>query len=127
LQLSVIAVGATSGIGESTLKQFYRQTNKPRVYFVGRYSSRHLAPRIYADSSSRTDLGIELRNEEAANRIISELKSFQPEGELTFIKKDLTLLQSVDEICEELKAKEKKINVLFMSQGTMSLKGRDGD
>jgi NAD(P)-dependent dehydrogenase (short-subunit alcohol dehydrogenase family) len=66
------------------------------------------------------------RNEEAANRIISELKSFQPDGELTFIKKDLTLLQSVDEVCEEVKAKEKKLNLLFMSQGTMSLKGRDG-
>lgn len=68
-----------------------------------------------------------LRNEEAANRIISELKSTQPDGELTFIKKDLSLLQSVDEVCEEIKTKEKKLNVLFMSQGTMSLKGRDGD
>lgn len=35
--LRLIAVGATSGIGETTLKQFYRQTNRPRVYFVGRY------------------------------------------------------------------------------------------
>lgn len=67
------------------------------------------------------------RNEEAANRIISDLKSAQPDGELIFIKKDLTLLQSVDEVCEEIKTKEKKLNVLFMSQGTMSLKGRDGD
>ena len=36
-KLSKSVAGATSGIGESTLKQFYRQTTKPRVYLVGRY------------------------------------------------------------------------------------------
>lgn len=82
---------------------------------------------IQTDQASILIEPVFLRNEEAANRIISELKSFQPDGELTFIKKDLTLLQSVDEVCEEIRAKEKKLNLLFMSQGTMSLKGRDGN
>ncbi|MCJ1268498.1 hypothetical protein MMC22_008386 [Lobaria immixta] len=98
--LVALFTGATSGIGESTLKQFYRQTTKPRVYLVG-------------------------RSEEAANRIISELKAIQPDGQLTFIKKDLSLLKNVDEVCDEIKAKEKKLNLLFMTQGTSSLKGRD--
>ena len=66
------------------------------------------------------------RSQDAAERIISELKSIQPEGETTFIGKDLTLLKNVDEVCDEIKAKEKKLNLLFMTQGTMSLKGRDG-
>ena len=57
---------------------------------------------------------------------MSELKNIQPEAETTFIKKDLTLLKNVDEVCEEIKAKEKKLNLLFMTQGTMSMKGRDG-
>lgn len=73
------------------------------------------------------ELKYKYRNEEAAGRLISELKGLQPDGEVTFIKKDLTLLKSVDEVCEEIKAKEKKLNLLFMSQGTLSLKGRDGE
>lgn len=36
-KLSKPVAGGTSGIGESTLKQFYRQTTNPRVYLVGRY------------------------------------------------------------------------------------------
>ena len=57
---------------------------------------------------------------------MSELKTIQPDAESTFIRKDLTLLKNVDEVCDEIKAKETKLNVLFMSQGTLSLKGRDG-
>ena len=67
------------------------------------------------------------RSQEAADRIISELKNIQPEGQTTFLRKDLTLLENVDDVCNEIKAKEKKLNLLFMTQGTMSLKGRDGD
>ena len=67
------------------------------------------------------------RNELAADKIISEIKHIQPDAEATFIKKDLTLLKNVDEVCEEVKAKEKKINLLFMTQGKYSsLKGREG-
>lgn len=98
--LVAVFVGATSGIGESTLKQFCRHTIKPRVYFVG-------------------------RSQDAAGRIISELKTIQPDAETTFIRKDLTLLKNVDEVCDEIKAREANLNLLFMSQGTMSLKGRD--
>lgn len=32
----------------------------------------------------------------------------------------------MDEVCDEIKAKETNLNLLFMSQGAMSLKGRDG-
>ena len=66
------------------------------------------------------------RSQDAADRIVSELKTIQPDAETTFIRKDLTLLKNVDEVCDEIKSKETKLNLLFMSQGTMSLKGRDG-
>ena len=66
------------------------------------------------------------RNKDAAERITSELKTMQPDAETAFIQKDLTLLKNVDEVCNEIKAKETKLNLLFMSQGTLSMKGRDG-
>ena len=47
------------------------------------------------------------------------------DGTYAFIKKDVSLLQNVDEACEEIKSKESKVNLLFMSSGTMSLKGRE--
>ncbi|CAD6584834.1 MAG: hypothetical protein ASARMPREDX12_001764 [Alectoria sarmentosa] len=65
------------------------------------------------------------RSQDAADRIVLELKTIQPDAETTFIRKDLTLLKNVDEVCDEIKSKETKIDLLFMSQGTMSLKGRD--
>ena len=50
----------------------------------------------------------------------------QPDAEAAFIQKDLTLLKNVDEVCNEIKAKETNLNLLFMAQGTLSTKGRDG-
>ena len=125
--LRVNVVGATSGIGESTVKQFCRHTIKPRLYFIGRWVS----PNLRTSSKEVRVLRINLtnwlfRSQDAGDRIISELKTIQPAAETTFIRKDLTLLKNVDEVCNEIKAKEKKLNLLFMSQGTMSLKGRDG-
>ena len=66
------------------------------------------------------------RSQDAADRILSELKAIQPDGETTFIRKDLTMLKNVDEVCEEIKAKENTVNLLFMTQGILSMKGRDG-
>ena len=66
------------------------------------------------------------RSKDAADRITSELKTIQPDAETAFIQKDLTLLKNVDEVCNEIKAKETKLNLLFMTQATMSLKGRNG-
>lgn len=66
------------------------------------------------------------RSQDAADRIISEIKAIQPEAQTSFIRKDLTLLKNVDEVCDEIKAKETKLNLLFMTQGMMSMKGRDG-
>ncbi|MCJ1299225.1 hypothetical protein MMC08_002017 [Hypocenomyce scalaris] len=98
--LVALFVGATSGIGEYTLKQFFRQTTSPRIYFVG-------------------------RNQDAANRILADLKPLNPAGSATFIRKDITLLSSVREICEDLLAREKSLNLLFLTPGFLSLKGRD--
>ena len=95
-----MSVGGTSGIAESTAKQFCRYAKKPKIYLVG-------------------------RNEESASRILSELQIIASDGSYNFIPKDVSLLQNVDQVCDEIKSTEIKINLLFMSSGSMSLKGRD--
>lgn len=44
-----------------------------------------------------------------------------------YIKVDVSLLRNVDAVCEELRRREKKINVLFLTAGYMTLKGRNGE
>ena len=95
-------MGGTSGIGETTAREFVRHTVQPRVYLVG-------------------------RNEPEASRIITDLQAINPQGKISFLKSDVSLLRSVDTTCDEIKAKEEKINLLFMSPGIMTLKGRDGN
>jgi short-subunit dehydrogenase len=94
-------VGATSGIGEYTAKAFVQNTISPRVYIVG-------------------------RNASAAERIVSECKTLNPGGAVEFLKADVSELREVDRVCEEVKKKETKINLLIQSQGNLNLRGRDG-
>lgn len=44
-----------------------------------------------------------------------------------FMKVDISLIKNVDAICEEIQKREKKINVLFLTAGYMTLKGRNGE
>jgi len=93
--LVAVFVGATNGIGENTIKQWAKYTTRPRVYFVG-------------------------RSAEAGQRIAAECKAVNVDGEFIFVQKDTSLMRNVDEICEEIKRKEKTINLLFMSIGTLA-------
>ncbi|PGH13901.1 hypothetical protein AJ80_06170 [Polytolypa hystricis UAMH7299] len=97
--LVAVFVGGTSGIGETTAREFVRHTSSPRVYLVGR---------------SQPD----------ASRIIEELKAINPEGKVSFIKTDASLLRNVDEACKEIRSKEERVNLLFVSAGIATLKGR---
>jgi NADP-dependent 3-hydroxy acid dehydrogenase YdfG len=92
--LVAVFVGATSGIGETTLKQFAKHAVKPRVYFVG-------------------------RSQEAGDRIQAECKKINSEGEYIFIKKETSLIKNVDAVCEDIKSREKSINLLFLTIGTL--------
>lgn len=91
--LVAVFVGATNGIGEYSLKEFARCAKQPRVYFVG-------------------------RSQEAGDRISEECRDLSPGGEFNFIKADVSLLESVDEVCREIKRKEKTINLLFLTCGS---------
>jgi NADP-dependent 3-hydroxy acid dehydrogenase YdfG len=97
--LVALFVGATSGIGEVTLKKFAKYAVKPRAYFIG-------------------------RSQDAADRIIAECKTINSAGEYIFIKADVSLIRNVDEICKEFKKKEKTLNILFLSASIPDLSRR---
>ncbi|OQE46817.1 hypothetical protein PENCOP_c001G04289 [Penicillium coprophilum] len=92
--LVAVFVGATNGIGEAALKEFARSSRSPRLYFIG-------------------------RSQEAAARITAECRQLNPEGEFIFIKADVSLIRNVDAVCREIQSKEKSINILFLSCGTI--------
>ncbi|KAF1975561.1 hypothetical protein BU23DRAFT_552498 [Bimuria novae-zelandiae CBS 107.79] len=98
--LVAIFVGGTSGISHYTALEFARNTRSPHIYLVG-------------------------RNQTAAANITAELKSINSSSTVEFIKKDVSLLRQVDEACKEIKGKEKKVNLLFMTVGYLTLKGRN--
>lgn len=90
--LVAVFVGATNGIGESTLMEFARHARQARVYLVG-------------------------RSQDAGDRISAECRQLNPGGEFTFIKADLSLMRNVDDVCREIESKENVINLLFLSCG----------
>ncbi|KAK1079025.1 hypothetical protein LTR48_008255, partial [Friedmanniomyces endolithicus] len=92
--LVAVFVGATSGIGEYTLRALAKHAKAPRIYFVG-------------------------RSQEAGDRIAAECKALNPDGEFIFMKSDVSLMRNVDTVCQEIKRKEKAINLVCLSQGTL--------
>ena len=86
--------GATSGIGETTLKQFVKLAREPRIYFVG-------------------------RRENEGNGIKTELEPLNPGGAYHYLKCDASVLKNVDQLCRDIKSKESAINLLFVTVGTM--------
>ncbi|PNP85778.1 hypothetical protein FNYG_00834 [Fusarium nygamai] len=88
--LVAVFAGATAGIGETALKAFAKHTTRPKIYYIG-------------------------RSQEAGDRLQNELKELNPEGEYVFIKKDMSLLKNVDEVCRDIKSKETVLNVLFLN------------
>ncbi|KAL2864814.1 uncharacterized protein BJX67DRAFT_389696 [Aspergillus lucknowensis] len=91
-----VFVGATSGIGAATLKAFAKYTRRPRAYFVGRSTA-------------------------AADLLVAECQALNAGGEYIFVQADVALIRVVDEVCAEIKAKETQLNILFLSQGVVSL------
>lgn len=75
-----------------------------------------LSPRVYL-------IG---RNESQASKIIEELRQLNNDSQASFVKCDVSRLHDVDEACKTIQSKEDKVNLLFMSPGIMTTKGRDG-
>lgn len=94
--LVAVFVGATAGIGEYTIFEFAKCAPGSRIYFIG-------------------------RSFEDGKRVKSKVDAANTGGTCTFIQKDISLIKNVDEVCREIKSKEKSINLLFMTQGTLDL------
>ncbi|THY00033.1 hypothetical protein D6D02_09018 [Aureobasidium pullulans] len=92
--LVAVFVGATNGVGEATVRQFAKYASAPRVYLIG-------------------------RSQDAGTRIVNECRALNAKGEFAFISKDTSLMRNVDEICETIKQKEKSVNLLFLTIGTL--------
>lgn len=92
--LVAVFVGATNGVGETTVRQFAKHAVQPRVYIVG-------------------------RSKEAGDRITAECKEINPEGTFVFVQRETHLMRNVDEVCNEISSKEEVVNLLFLSVGTL--------
>ncbi|OJJ47302.1 hypothetical protein ASPZODRAFT_142044 [Penicilliopsis zonata CBS 506.65] len=98
--LIAVFVGGTSGIALSTALAFARQTASPKIYLIGRSQS-------------------------AADAAITSMKAINSSAQATFLQSDISLLKNVDSVCGEIAARERKVNLLFMTPGYITLKGRD--
>lgn len=56
---------------------------------------------------------------------MADMKTANPSAQPTFLQTDISLLNNVDSVCAKIAAKEQKLNLLFMTPGYMTLKGRD--
>ncbi|KAK7917438.1 hypothetical protein PG985_011046 [Apiospora marii] len=92
-------VGATSGIGLGTLREFAQHAAEPRVYFVA-------------------------RNAKKASAITDDLRALNPRGKYEIIEKDVSLVKDATAVAELVKAKESTLDLLFLSVGFVSLDGR---
>jgi len=99
--LVAVFVGATSGIGLGTLKQYAKYAQGSKAYIIGR---------------SKT----------ATQPFLDRLQESNPTGTFEFIQTEVSLIKNVDLACEKIKAKENKIDILFMSPGFLSYGGRIG-
>jgi len=98
--LTAVFVGGTSGIGMGTLKQFAKNAYAPKVYIVGRSKS-------------------------AAQTLLDEISSSNTQGTFVFLETEISLMKNVDKVCEEIKTREGKLDLLFMTPGFLSFEGRN--
>ncbi|KAF2807934.1 NAD(P)-binding protein [Mytilinidion resinicola] len=92
--LVAVFVGATSGIGEYSLKAFAKHALAPRVYIVG-------------------------RSQASGDRLTTECKQLNPGGTFNFIQAEVSLISAVDVACEEIRRRERSLNILFNSAGSL--------
>lgn len=89
-------VGATSGIALSTLTEYTRHSNRPKVYIVGRSDAK-------------------------LSKLIGELEGINPQGSYVPIRAEVSLLKNVDAACEEYKRMENGLDLLIMAPGYLKV------
>jgi len=100
-QVAVFA-GGTAGLGKLTIKALVSTGVSVRIYLVGRKSA-----------------------EERMKAFINELRAINPKADAIWTEGDISLLQDTKRICEIIKSKESRVDLLFLSAGYAPFKGRE--
>ncbi|KAL4817768.1 hypothetical protein BDW67DRAFT_190260 [Aspergillus spinulosporus] len=98
--LVAVFVGGTSGISLSTALSLARHTASPKIYLIGQSRS-------------------------AAESAVCSIRALNPSAEPIFLLSDISLLKNVDRVCEQITSRERYVNILFMTPGYLTLRGRD--
>lgn len=96
-----VFAGATTGIGEATLKKFVHYAIEPHIYLIA-------------------------RSQAGAEKVVSECKQINPKAQFDIVIADLTFVKETDRACGEIKSKENAVNLLVLSAGEVRL-DRKGD
>lgn len=89
-----VFVGGTSGIGKFTVRALVATGASVRIYLVGRKSS-----------------------EERTNAFIQELHAINPKAEVIWTEGEVSLLADTKRVCEVIKSKEPRVDLLFLTAG----------
>ena len=89
-----VFVGGTSGIGNFTLRALVATGTSMRIYLVGRKSS-----------------------SERMHTFIQELHAINPKAEVIWTEGEVALLAETKRVCESIKSKESRIDLLFLTTG----------
>ena len=89
-----VFIGGTSGIGKFTIRALVVTGASVRIYLVGRKSS-----------------------EERMHAFIQELQAINPKAEVIWTEGEIALLAETKRVCEAIKSKESRIDLLFLSAG----------
>lgn len=89
-----VFVGGTSGVGKLTIKALVGTGASVRIYLVGRKSSK-----------------------ERSNAFIQELQAINSKAEIVWTEGEISLLADSKRVCELIKEKESRIDLLFLTAG----------
>ena len=89
-----VFVGGTSGIGKITIKALVATGASVRIYLVGRKATK-----------------------EPMDAFIQELHATNPKAEVIWTEGEISLLAETKRICEVIKSKESRIDLLFLTAG----------
>ena len=89
-----VFVGGTSGIGKLTVRALVATGASVRIYLVGRKSS-----------------------EERMHAFIQELHTINPKVEVIWTEGEVALLAETKRVCEVIKSKESRVELLFLTAG----------
>ena len=89
-------VGATSGLGLATLREYVRCSDRPTVYVVGRSSGKLAAT-------------------------LADPATLNPDGRYVPIEADVELFRNVDAACAEFQRQEPRLDLLVMSPGYLKV------